>query len=57
MKTYKELKDLCGMTELTLARFHGVSRATVQNWISGKRRVPADSYEKLENYVERKFLS
>lgn len=54
MKTYRELKELSGMTELTLARFHGVSRRTIQNWISGERRVPADSFEKLLNMLNAK---
>lgn len=55
-KTYKELKELSGMTEMALAAFHGVSRATIQNWVNGRSRAPMDSHEKLLNYVEKLTL-
>lgn len=55
--TYKELKELSGMTFEQLAEFHNVTSRTVKYWTGDAHRAPKDSFEKLLNYVERKSLT
>jgi len=57
MKTYKELKELSGMTFEQLAEFHNVTSRTIKYWAGDSHRAPKDSFEKLLNYVERKSLT